>query len=629
MAVQPEPDTAPEPGAGEELTRDRVAVEDTWDLTPMYADAAAWDADAARIPALVAAATGHRETLGASAAALAAALDEAMALRETAARLLTYAALRRDEDTTADDGNARYERAAKIETDAEEALAFLRPGILAVPEDRLTAFLDDPALTRYRYVVSDIARHRPHVRSAEIEAILAQIAEVARIPGDAFGAFDNADVDFGRIADEDGTEVVLTHGRLDRMMESRNRDLRRRAHAAAMGAYRKHRHSLAALHGGSVRKDVVLARARGFGGARAAALFPANIPESVYDTLLDAVRAAGPVVGRYHDLRRRLLGVDELAVYDRRAPLLPEPIRHYGYREAVELVLAGLSPLGERYVADLRTGFASRWVDVHETKGKASGAYSWGAYGASPVILMNWNGTLTDVFTLAHEAGHAMHSHFAMTAQPFHDWYYPTVLAEIASTLNEVFLTWHLLDTIGRDDPSQRFSLLTRFVDGAVSTLVLQAALADFERQTHADVEAGRPLTADRLDELFGQIQAAFLPGLTEDNLSRIRWAWIPHFYDAFYVYQYATGLSAAIALARSIRDDGEPAVARFLDLLAAGGSDDPLALLKRAGVDLTTPDPVEAALAEIERTVAEMERLVASGAIPVPEDRAQLAEAG
>ncbi len=598
------------------LTRDQISVEDTWDLSKIYEDDAAWEADAALLVHQLQTAVSHRGMLDASPMALAVALDDVMTVRLTVERLRVYASLRRDEDTTDDVALARYERATALGIEAGEALAFVEPDLLAMPEEQLAAFAADPILRRYRHLLDDLQRRRPHVRSAEIEELLAQGADVARAASDAFGALDNADLDFGRVQDETGREVRLTKGRHGRLMESRNREVRRAAHEALSGAYVAHRHTLAALHGASVRKDVYYAKVRRYGSAREAALSDHNIPETVYDSLIQAVREAAPTMERFLELRRRALGLERLAVYDLRVPLAPIPERRYDYREAVEIVLDGLRLLGDRYVEDLATGFDTRWVDVHETKGKRSGAYSWGAYGAPPVILMNWNGTLNDVFTLAHEAGHAMHSYYADAAQPYHDAGYPIFLAEIASTVNEVLLTWHLLGETAGEDDLGRFALLNRFADGVYGTLVVQTQFAEFEHLTHARVESGQPLTLEVLNDLFGDLQAAYTPGLEVDDRVKMRWARVPHFYRAFYVFQYATGLSAAIALAQKLRDEGTPSQERYLALLAAGGSAYPLPLLQRAGVDLTSPEPVRTALAEFDRVVAEMERLAERGVL-------------
>jgi oligoendopeptidase F len=302
--------------------------------------------------------------------------------------------------------------------------------------------------------------------------------------------------------------------------------------------------------------------------------------------------------------------------YDLRVPLAKESRKIYDYRDAVDIVLNGVAALGDRYVGDLRDGFNSRWVDVHETKNKRSGAYSWGVYGSPPVMLMNWNGTLSDVFTLAHEAGHAMHSFYASGAQPFHTAGYPIFLAEIASTVNEVLLTWHLLGTDAGADPAGRFSLLNRFVDGFEGTIINQAMYADFELRTHTAAEAGQPLTLEFLNEQFGEVQTEFSPGVVVDEDTIIHWARVPHFYRAYYVFQYATGLASAINIAQAVRDEGDPARDRYLEMLSAGGSDYPLTLLKNAGVDLSTPEPIRVAFKEFELALAEMERLVDDGVL-------------
>jgi oligoendopeptidase F len=337
---------------------------------------------------------------------------------------------------------------------------------------------------------------------------------------------------------------------------------------------------------------------------------------SVYHSLLEVVRDSKPLLERSLNLRKRALGLDQLHRYDLRVPLAKESRKIYDYRDAVDIVLNGVAALGDRYVGDLRDGFNSRWVDVHETKNKRSGAYSWGVYGSPPVMLMNWNGTLSDVFTLAHEAGHAMHSFYASGAQPFHTAGYPIFLAEIASTVNEVLLTWHLLGTDAGADPAGRFSLLNRFVDGFEGTIINQAMYADFELRTHTAAEAGQPLTLEFLNEQFGEVQTEFSPGVVVDEDTIIHWARVPHFYRAYYVFQYATGLASAINIAQAVRDEGDPARDRYLEMLSAGGSDYPLTLLKNAGVDLSTPEPIRVAFKEFELALAEMERLVDDGVL-------------
>ena len=602
---------------GDVLLRAEVAIEDTWDLSQIFATDEAWEAEAAQAPALVQAVVGFRGRLNEGPEIIRDALIGLYAAHHSLSRLVVYAALRRDEDQTSAEAIARYETAVALSVQAGQELAFVQPELVGLPNGQLRAAIESAALADYRHMLEDLERQRAHVRSEEVEAVLAQMADVTRAASDAFSALDNADLEFGTVKDEDGNEVTLTKGRFAILQESRDREVRRVAHETYTKAYLDHTYTLASLHAASVRKDVTNARIRGYESARQQALFDDNIPVSVYDNLIATVRAnATPVVGRYLDLRRRALGVDELKRYDLRVPLAPEPKRRYGYREAVDLVLAGLGALGERYVTDLGNGFNARWVDVHETKGKRSGAYSWGVYGAPPVMLMNWNGTLTDVFTLAHEAGHAMHTHYAQAAQPIQYAGYPIFLAEIASTVNEVLLSWHLLGREEGQDPVQRFSLLNRFADTYVATVVTQTMFAEYEQQSHAAVEAGNALTPEVLNALFGDLNATYSPGVEVDDAVRIGWGRIPHFYNAFYVYQYATGLSSAINIATAVRDEGEPARERYLAMLAEGGADYPMAILKRAGVDLETPAPIQAGIDEFERVVAELEALADQGVL-------------
>ena len=602
--------------SGEVPTRDQIAVEDTWDLSGIYSTETAWNEDAARMPELIASAASHRGGLGKSAARLRQALDDIMRLRQTLERLRVYAMLRRDENTASSESLARYERSIALAIEAAEALAFVEPELLALDAVRFDALRADPALFPYAHMLDDLARRRPHVRSLEVEHVLAQSADVARAPSDAFTALDNADLTYGRVRDESGNELELTKGRQALLLRSKDRPTRQRAYEAFSKAYLDHRHTLAALHGASVRGDVFQARVRNHPSAREAALFDDNVPTAVYDTLVASVRGARPVFERYMEMRRKLLGLDRLAPFDLLVPLSPDPETQHDYRAGADLVLGGLDLLGAEYVNDLRSGFHGRWVDVHETKGKRSGAYSWGAYAAPPVILMNWNGTMNDVFTLAHEAGHAMHSFYSDANLPFHLAGYPIFLAEIASTVNEVLLTWSLLAQTPADDAPTRFAILDRFAETYFGTVVRQTMFAEYEQRVHALAESGQPLTLDVLSDIYADLYETYVPNVEIDEGVRINWGRVPHFYRAFYVYQYATGMSVAIALARAIRDKGEPARERYLRLLSSGGSDYPLALLQHAGIDLTSPEAIEAGLAEFESIVSEMERIVASGAL-------------
>jgi oligoendopeptidase F len=593
-----------------------VPIEERWDLTTIYPTDEAWAEEAATVPGLIERAGAHRGRLGESADSLKTALDDSMALRMVLERLYIYAKLRSDEDIRDTEGLGRIDRATALSIAAGEALAFFDPELLALPGERLDALIDDPLLATYHHQLDDLRRQRAHTRSVEVEEVLAQSADLARIPGDVFNVLDNADLEFGTIEDESGATVALTKARYQLYLESKNREVRRAAYQGLMQRYYDHRHTLATTHASMVRKDLFYSRVRNHPTSRAAALFNNNIPESVYDSLIAATREAQPALLRYFDLRRRMLGLADLQLYDMYVPLNPQADERYSYDEAREIVLRGVARLGDRYVQDLHGLLHSRRVDVRETRGKRSGGYCWGAYGRPPVILMNWNDTLDAVYTLAHEAGHAMHSYYADASQPFHDAQYSIFLAEIASTLNEVFLTWQLLSERPEQDAAGRFRLLNRLADAINHTLVRQVMFAEFEHRTHATVEAGEPLTLDSLNAIYEDVLGAYVPGVVIDDLARQHWSRIPHFYGAFYVFQYATGISAAIAMATKIRDEGQPAADRYLEMLRAGGSDYPLALLQRAGVDLTNPAPVRAALAELDRLVGEMTAIYESGAL-------------
>ena len=606
-----------EQSTGDVLTRADIAIEDTWDLSGFFPNDEAWDAAAEEAPAKVEKIAGFQGRLCEGPAVIREALDALNEAQLALQHLVVYAALRRDEDQTDTDAIARYEKAVMLSIQAGQALSFVQPELVGLPDGKLREAIESPELEPFRHLLEDLERQQAHVLSAEVESVLAQMSDVTRAPSEAFSALDNADIDYGTITDEDGNEVTLTKGRYAEIMESRDRDLRQRAAEAFAQPYLDHTYTLASLHGSSVRKDTVSARLRSYESALQQALFDDNIPVTVYDNLINTVREkALPVVERYMDLRRRALGLDQLKRWDLRVPLAPEPRRKYGYREAVEIVLNGLGALGDTYVNDLRKGFNSRWVDVHETKGKRSGAYSWGAYGAPPVMLMNWNSTLSDVFTLAHEAGHSMHSFYSTGAQPLQYGDYTIFLAEIASTVNEVLLSWHLLGQEEGQDPVQRFSLLNRFADTYSGTVIRQTMFAEFEKLTHEAVENGAALTPDVLKALYSDLSTAYVPGVEVDEAIEMEWGRIPHFYRAFYVYQYATGMSSAINIATAVRDEGETARERYLGMLSAGSSDYSMNILKRAGVDLETPAPIEAGVAEFDRVVGELEKLADEGVL-------------
>lgn len=598
------------------LTREQVPVDETWDLTTIYENLAAWEIEFQSARSLVESAASHRGHLAASPERLRQALTESLEIQERLERLVVYARLILDENVALSESNGRMDRVTALSIEVGEALAFFDPEVIAIPDEQWASFETASALSPYRHLLSDLRRHAPHTRSIEIEELLVQSTDLARAPREIFSALDNADIEYGMVYDDDGNDVKLTKGRYQVLMESRNRDVRKNAYATLFQAYEAHKNTLASIHASSVRKDLFFARARGHATSRDAALFGNNLPGTVYDALLTATREARPVIDRYQALRRRALGIDDLAMYDMYVQLGAEPERTFTYGEAVDVVARGAGALGESYVNDMVAGLRGRWVDVRETQGKRSGAYSWGAYGRPPVILMNWNGSVDHVFTLAHEAGHAMHSFYADRAQPYHNAQYSIFLAEVASTLNEILLTWQLLRELPQDDVKGRFSILNRLADTISGTLVRQAMFAEFELRTHDIAERGEPLSLEALNAIYGEMLEAYVPGVLNDERTRLGWSRVPHFYGAFYVFQYATGISAAISLARSIRDEGQPATERYLAMLSAGGSDYPLNVLRAAGVDLESPEPVRDALKEFDTIIGDLEALADRGAL-------------
>lgn len=597
------------------LLRNQIAEEDTWDLSRIFSTDKDWEAAAARIPPLLATTVAHRGHLR-DGASVAAAIEDMLALRLAMEHVQVYATLRHHEDMADPVRLGRYQRAVSLAIGVGQELSFFEPELLALPAEHYEAIIADPVTAPYRHWLEDIGRRRTHTRSIEVEEVLALSADVGRGPSEVFNALDNADISHGLAHDENGAEVAVTKGRHQLLLRSRDRNVRLEAHAAFMTPYLEHENTLAALYTASVRTDVFASKVRGFASARASALFDNNVPDAVYDNLISEVRAARPVFERFLGLRRTMLQVEDLHTYDLQTPLSPEPEAHYPFQHAVEMVLEALSALGPRYQADLGRGFAERWVDVYESKGKRSGAYSWGAYGAPPVILMNWNGTINDVFTLAHEAGHAMHTFYADAARSYQEAGYPILLAEVASTVNETLMNWYMLSRLAPDDALGRFGLLNRFTDGYYGTVVRQTMFAEFEASAHTLVESQQPVTPQSLSALYADLADAYLPGVSADDALKITWGRIPHFYRAFYVYQYATGLSTALSLAAAIRDEGDPARARYLNLLASGGSDYPLNLLLEAGVDLASGAPVKAGLVEFTAAVDEMESIMNSGAL-------------
>lgn len=592
--------------------RHEVLPQYTWDLESVYPDETLWEGDFQAVKDSIPRLESLRGTLGQSPDRLLACLRLRDETHKLADQLLVYARMRKDQDNGNSSYQALADRATALASQLSSGSAFIAPEILSIPEDVLQGFLQaEPGLRLYGHQLDELLRLRAHVRSIEVEVILAQSVEIARTPDSTYGMLTNADMKFPTVLDEEGRPIELTQGRYNQLRESRDRRVRRDAFEAIHSSYRSYRNTLAAALSGSVRGDIFYAGARGYGNALEAALGPSNIPTEVYHNLIQTVDRNLPQLHRYLALRRRLLGIDDLHHYDLYVPMVPEVQMVVPYQEGIQTVLAALSPLGPDYLEPLQTGIASRWIDVYENEGKTSGAHSTGSYTTHPFVLLNYQGTLTDVFTLAHELGHSMHSHFSRRAQPYVYGDYTIFVAEVASTLNEALLTDHLLQRA--TEPRLRAYLINQQLERFRTTLFRQAMFAEFELAIHTRVEAGESLTPDMLSSLYQELNARYYGSQVVDHHEiAMEWARIPHFYWAFYVYQYATGISAAAALARQIIAEGKPAVDRYLRFLQGGSSDYPIELLKVAGVDMTSPHPVQQALDAFDVLLDEMDATTA-----------------
>jgi oligoendopeptidase F len=497
-------------------------------------------------------------------------------------------------------------------TRANEATSFVAPEIQAIPKKKMDAFLKDKVLADYRLVLERLLRYKPHILSEKEERILAMQGEVAGTAGKIFSQLTDADLKFGYVVDERGRKVELTQGSFRSLLESPKRSVRKEAFHKFYAEIRDHEHTLAAAMSQNVLHDVYSARVRNYPSSLEAALFHDNVPVSVYDNLIETVHNHLDKVYHYFEVRRKALRLRDIRSYDTYVPLLKEGRRVTPYEEAVKLVVESLAPLGDEYCRALHRGLSrDRWVDRYENKGKRSGAFSAGGYTGPPYILMNYKDDVIDhVFTLAHEAGHSMHTYFSVRNQPFQYYDYPIFVAEVASTFNEQLLSRHMLEQ--SKSKEWRAFLISREIDEIRGTIVRQTMFAEYEKITHAIAEAGEPLTLERLREEYRKLlELYFGPGFTIDEELSLEGLRIPHFYYGFYVYKYATGLSAAIALSRRVLEGGEKERRDYLNFLSGGASKFPLDLLRDAGVDMERPEPVATAMEHLGELVAQLEELI------------------
>ncbi|GAB3789826.1 oligoendopeptidase F [Virgibacillus kimchii] len=591
--------------------RDELPEERTWRLEDIYESDELWEKELKSLQEDVKQFSQYQGKLSESADTLYELLQLQDELSERLGKLYTYAHMRYDEDTT----NSFYQdlnaRAETLLTVASSEMSFITPEILEIDEKKLKTFLQEKEeLKLYQKTLDEITRQRPHVLSKREEALLAEASEPMSTPSQTFSMLNNADLTFPSIKNEKGEEVDLTHGRYIGFLESEDRRVRKDAFKGMYDTYGKFINTFASTLNGNIKKDNFYAKVRNYESARQSALDNNNIPEKVYDNLVEAVNEKLPLLHKYTRLRKKILQLDDLHMYDLFTPLVKDVDMKIPYEKAQEYVLNSLSPLGDDYVNIVKEGYENRWIDVEENKGKRSGAYSSGAYGTNPYILLNWQDNVNDMFTLAHELGHSVHSYYSRKNQPFRYGNYSIFVAEVASTANEALLNDYMLKSL--DEEKQKLFILNHFLEGFRGTVFRQTMFAEFEHDIHVRAQNGEALTADKFTEIYYDLNRKYYgEDVVSDEEIGLEWARIPHFYYNYYVYQYATGYAAATALATQILDGKEGAVEKYLEFLKAGNSEYPIEVLKKAGVDMTSKQPILDALDVFGEKLDEMEKLL------------------
>ena len=593
------------------LLRSQQLKENCWAVEDIYPTEEAWSqalSESASLPEELAAYQGK---LGESAETLLSYLTRMEEISHQADRLFVYAMLRADEDTANSTHQAMKGKCFSFLVSLSSATAFEGPELVAIPDETLDAFYaQEPGLTKYRRYLTKARLEKPHILSQAEEKLLAGAAEVGAAPSNIFNTLNNADMTFPAVTDSEGVTYPLTNGSYISLMERSDRTLRENAFRSFYGVYESYANTLAASYNAEVRKNLFFAKARKYDSALAAAMEPVEVPEAVYHSLVDTVRKNLDKMHRYMGLRKKAMGLSELHMYDIYANMIPEAEEVVPFAQARDEVIDAMGILGEEYQSVLKSGFEARWMDIYENKGKRSGAYSCGCAGIHPFVLLNHKETLDSEFTLAHELGHAMHSYLSDKHQPSIYNEYVLFVAEVASTCNEALLMQYLLART--EDPKKRAVLINYFLEQFRTTLYRQTMFAEFELKAHEMAAAGETLTADNLKAMYLQLNKDYYGEETVvDEEIAIEWARIPHFYRNFYVYQYATGFSAAIAISQKIQKEGAPAVKNYLKFLSGGCSTDPVSLLKIAGVDMSTPAPVESALELFGRLIDELDALL------------------
>lgn len=580
-----------------------------WDYSHMFENKETWEKAFNEAEGFISKVQSVAGTLGQSAESLKNGLDTIYQAYEKAELVYLYAFLHK----SGDNGDPEYQdmaaRATKLLVALETAASFSEPEILAIPEDKLNEYLKYEGLKTYRHKIHNIARARAHTLDTEKERMLAMLGDAAQTPSDSFEMLESVDMTFPKIVDENGNEVELTHGNFSVFRESKDRRVREEAFEKYFGEFKRYLNTFAAMYSGSVKFDTFYSDVRNFDNPCEAALFGSNVPVSVYEQLIEAVHSGLKTMRRYLELRKKVIGLAALDMYDLYTPIVDDVDYKVPYEKAKELVKEALKPLGEDYQKLLDKAYSENWIDVYENKGKTTGAFSCGVYGVHPYVLLNYTDTLDDAFTLAHELGHAMHSYLSSNAQDYVNHNYRILVAEVASTVNEVLLTKYLLSI--ETDRKRRAFILNHFLEGFRLTVFRQTLFAEFEKKAHDMYKSGISLTAQSLNKVYRELNELYYEGAKVNELMDVEWARIPHFYRAFYVYQYATGFCSAVSIADRILETGD--ASDYLKFLSLGGSDYPLEELKVAGIDLTRPEPVADALKVFDESLQELESILLS----------------
>ena len=595
--------------ASELLKREEVPVEHTWNLGDMYATVSDWEAAMKECDMLIGEIAAMEESCMASANNLFALLEKVAEAEEKLSLAYNYAERLYDEDCSNTAHQAMAAKAGTLFSKFIEKTAFIQPMILELSAETLEGFYKEfPSLEFYRKFIDEILRFREHSLSTEMEKLVALTSEMSQGPANTFSILNNADLLFPEIEDEKGEKTRITHGRYVSFLESANREVRKSAFEGMYSTYEQFLNTIASIYDNQVKQQIFQAKAHKYATTLEAAVDGNNVSPEVYMNLIETINKNLDKLHRYVSLRKKCLGLDELHMYDIYTPMISDVAKEVPFEEAKETVLKALAPLGEDYVAKVKEGFENRWIDIYENQGKRSGAYSAGAYGTHPYVLLNYNGSLDNMFTLAHEMGHAMHSYYSNENQPYIYSQYKIFVAEVASTCNEILLMEYLLKNT--TDKKERAYLLNHYLDSFKGTVFRQTQFAEYEMRSNAMVEAGESLNAQNLSDLYLEInQKYYGPDMISDKMISYEWARIPHFYTNFYVYKYATGFSAASALSKQILEEGETAVARYKEFLKSGGSDYPLNQLKKAGVDMHKKEAVDQALSVFAELVDQLEK--------------------